>query len=107
MTPVLQARRERVNRIRRRVAGSAAGLFLISTGAIVVQMVTGHDPALARAGSTRLRPAAAAPRAAATVDPQSGGQSSGPAGGGDRPPGSVSGGPPSSGQVTPMTTGQS
>jgi hypothetical protein len=52
-TPALEARRARVARIRRRVIGGASGLFLISTGAIVVQLVSGHDPALAQATAAR------------------------------------------------------
>ena len=52
-SPTLEARRARVARIRRRVIGGASGLFLLSTGAIVVQLVTGHDPALASAAAAK------------------------------------------------------
>lgn len=111
MTPVLKARRERVNRIRRRVAGGAAGLFFVSTAAIVVQMVTGHDPVLARANAARARTAASARTARSAPAPQTvapGQGTGGPppgSGGQDIPGGSEA--PPSSGQISPMTTGQS
>jgi hypothetical protein len=52
-SPALEARRARVARIRRRVIGGASGLFLVSTGAIVVQLVSGHDPALAHAAAAK------------------------------------------------------
>jgi uncharacterized membrane protein YgcG len=47
--PDLEARRRRVSRIRRRVVGGAVALFALATGAITPQLVTGRDPALAKA----------------------------------------------------------
>jgi hypothetical protein len=55
----LAQRRRRVRSIRRRVAGLAAGTFLAATGGIVVQLVTGHDPALAHGGSSASKASAA------------------------------------------------
>jgi hypothetical protein len=48
----LAQHRRHVRLIRRRVAGLAAGTFLATTGGILVQLVTGHDPALAHSGSS-------------------------------------------------------
>jgi hypothetical protein len=48
----LQQRRLRVRIIRRRVLGAATAIFLASTGGIFVQLVSGHDPALARGSHT-------------------------------------------------------
>ena len=47
MSERLRARRARVRTIRRRVVGLATATFLATTGGIVVQLVTGNDPALA------------------------------------------------------------
>jgi hypothetical protein len=55
----LAQRRRRVRSIRRRVAGLAAGTFLATTGGILVQLVTGHDPALAHSGSSSSKASAA------------------------------------------------
>jgi hypothetical protein len=114
-SPDLEARRSRVSRIRRRVAGGAVALFALGTGAITLQLVTGHDPALAKA---------AAGVAATSRDRQHGfGGLRGPGypgfDGGSDPSGSGAGGGssssdgasgssgPSAGQVAPLTTGQS
>jgi cytoskeletal protein RodZ len=43
----LQARKQRVATLRKRVVGVAVGVFLGLWGAIFVQLVSGHDPALA------------------------------------------------------------
>ena len=53
----LDARRRRVRAIRRRMAALTAGTFLAVSGAILVQLVTGHDPALAH-GATVSRTSA-------------------------------------------------
>jgi hypothetical protein len=45
----LAARRQRVRAIRRRVAGMSLATFLAASGAVLVQLVSGHDPALAHA----------------------------------------------------------
>ncbi|MGA2010030.1 MAG: hypothetical protein ABSH51_05785 [Solirubrobacteraceae bacterium] len=45
---IRQARLERVRVIRRRVVGGAMALFLAMWVLITVNLVTGHDPALAR-----------------------------------------------------------
>jgi hypothetical protein len=44
----LAERRRHVRRIRARVAGLSLATFLAASGAVLVQLVTGHDPALAR-----------------------------------------------------------
>lgn len=100
----LRARRRRVARIRRRVIGGASGLFVAATAAIVVQLVTGHDPALARS-------AAGSGSASAGRSSAASGYPTTPGGGGWAEPGdgswwgSSSGAP--SGQVAPLTTSQS
>jgi hypothetical protein len=45
----LAARRRRARAIRRRVAGMSLATFLAASGAVLIQLVTGHDPALAHA----------------------------------------------------------
>jgi hypothetical protein len=45
-------RRRRVRLIRRRVVGGATAIFMASTGWILVELVSGHDPALAHQTST-------------------------------------------------------
>jgi hypothetical protein len=55
----LAQRRRHVRLIRRRVAGLAAGTFLATTGGVLVQLVTGHDPALAHSGSSASKASAA------------------------------------------------
>jgi hypothetical protein len=57
----LALRRRRVRSIRRRVASLAACTFLATTGGILVQLVTGHDPALAHGGSSASKASAAVP----------------------------------------------
>jgi hypothetical protein len=49
---VLQAQRARVHRVRRRVIGGATALFAATTGGILFQLASGHDPALARSSSS-------------------------------------------------------
>jgi hypothetical protein len=44
----LAARRRRVRAIRGRVAGLSVATLMATSGVVVVQMVTGNDPALAR-----------------------------------------------------------
>ena len=78
------ARRRRVNRIRRRVVGGVAALFVAATGAITLQLVTGHDPALAKATSSSPARSGAGDGAVPDASSRS-----------------------SSGQVAPLTTGQS
>jgi hypothetical protein len=48
----LEIRRRRVRLIRRRVVGATTAIFMASTGAIFLQLVSGHDPALARSQTT-------------------------------------------------------
>jgi hypothetical protein len=48
----LAAHRRRIRAIRRRVVGAALATFLASSGVVLVQLVTGHDPALGRGTST-------------------------------------------------------
>jgi hypothetical protein len=58
----LAARRRRARAIRRRVAGMSLATFAAASGAVVVQMVTGGDPALARGTSARTPAAMTSPR---------------------------------------------
>jgi hypothetical protein len=111
-SPDLDARRRRISRIRRRVVAGALAVFVLGTGAITLQLVAGHDPALAKA---------TAETAATSGDQSAPSSSTSSSGGGFGPPpghgwrggGSSSGdgssGSPgtSSGQVAPLTTGQS
>ncbi len=43
----LRARRQRVRLIRRRITATGASIFALAWGVIFVQLVSGHDPALA------------------------------------------------------------
>jgi hypothetical protein len=85
-SPAFEARRARVARIRRCVIGGASGLFLLSTGAIVVQLVTGHDPALASAAAKAATSRAVTPSSSRSALPYGpgGGSGYGPPGGWDR-----------------------
>jgi cytoskeletal protein RodZ len=49
----LAARRRRLSRIRRAVAGAAVAVFLAAFSTIYVQMATGHDPALAASSKSK------------------------------------------------------
>jgi hypothetical protein len=60
----LAARRRHVRRIRTRVAGASLATFLAATGAVLLQLATGHDPALARSASAARTPKATVPAAA-------------------------------------------
>lgn len=65
----VEARGRRRRAIRRRVAAWAGGLFAAAWLGIAVQLVSGHDPALARAStqtSTVSSPSTAASTAAST-----------------------------------------
>lgn len=116
-SPDLQARRSRVKRIRRRVVGAAIALFALGTGAITLQLVTGHDPALAKA--TAEAAATSGDRSAPSTSTSSPGGGYGPpagAGGsgggrerrhGDGGYGGRGSPGSSSGLVAPLTTGQS
>jgi len=48
----LAARRRRTRAIRRRVAGMSLATFLAASGAVLIQLVTGHDPALGHSTHT-------------------------------------------------------
>jgi hypothetical protein len=104
----LAARRERVSRIRRRVITGASALFVVLTAAIAVQLTTGHDPALASAAKAQAAPAVK-PNPSSSVDPAGPDPRSFDPGSFD--PGAASPGSDSSGgtsgQVAPLTTGQS
>ena len=56
--PAVQARRARLSRIRRSVAAVAVSVFLALFTTIYVQMVTGHDPALATSQTSAVAAAA-------------------------------------------------
>jgi hypothetical protein len=109
-SPALEARRARVSRIRRRVIGGASGLFFITTGAIVVQLVSGHDPALAHAAAARAASAGSTGwhrhDHGGFGDPDAGGSTNPNARGFTDPDGSGTGQPPSSTGQPPSGTGQ-
>jgi hypothetical protein len=61
------ARALRIRTIRRRIAGGAAALFVTAWVFITVQLVTGHDPALARPSASRSTSAVTASPGATTT----------------------------------------
>lgn len=82
--------------IRRRVVGAATAIFLATTGGIFVQLVSGHDPALARGSQTTTTHASTSSATATSGSPPSGQSSS-----------SGSDDSSASGSVTPLTTSAS
>ena len=66
------ARRRHVRQIRLRVAGFSLATFLAASGAVLAQLVTGHDPALADGTATaHARPGASmADASGAAADPR-------------------------------------
>jgi len=97
----LRARKHRIRAIRRRVVALATAMFLASSGGILVQLVTGNDPALAKAA------AAKAAKVASTAGKSS---SSGSTSSSSTPGASTSGassGSSSSGTATAVTTSSS
>jgi hypothetical protein len=96
----LRARKRRIRAIRRRVIAFATAMFLASSGGILVQLVSGNDPALAKA---------AAAKAASTTSKSSGSGSSSSAAGSGSSSGSSSSssGSSSSGTTTAVTTSSS
>lgn len=111
-SPDLETRRQRVSRIRRRVVGGAVSLFALGTGAIALQLATGHDPALAKAAADAA--ATSSNRSAPSTPRSSSGGDDGPpagpgwgGGGSSSSDGASGSSASSSGQVAPLTTGQS
>lgn len=118
MTPpdvhsVFAKRRQRVTRIRRQVIALAVAAFLALWGVIFVQLVSGHDPALAAKAST---PAVVSTTSStpATITTSSSGSSTTSSGSATSKSGSStshSGGSTtsssSSASTTPVTTSQS
>lgn len=49
----LRARKRRIRAIRTRVVAIATAIFLASSGGILAQLVTGNDPALAKAATAK------------------------------------------------------
>ncbi len=94
----LRARKHWIRAIRRRVVGFATALFLASSGGILVQLVTGNDPALAKA---------AAAKAASTTGKSSSSGSSLSASTSGSPTSGTSSGSSSSGTATAVTTSSS
>lgn len=92
----LRARRRRSGRIRKRVLAAAGSTFVLAWGVIFVQLVSGHDPALAKRSTT-----STSSRGSAATAGQSGTSSSGTSSG------SSSSGSSSSGSTSPLTTSQS
>jgi hypothetical protein len=87
----LRARRRRIRQIRTRVVAIATSLFLASSGGILLQLVTGNDPALAKAAA----------KSAHSTKTSSAGSTSGASGS------STSSGSSSSGSATPVTSSAS
>jgi hypothetical protein len=75
----LERRRRRVGRIRRRVAAGAVSLFIASTAGVTVQLVSGHDPALASSAGASKSSAAAVSAEAQYVPPTDSSSSAAPA----------------------------
>jgi hypothetical protein len=50
----IQARKRRIRVIRTRVVAIATAMFVASSGGILVQLVTGNDPALAKAAAAKV-----------------------------------------------------
>ena len=63
---VRQARRARTRTIRRRVATGAVALFLATWALIAVELVSGHDPALASRKTTTVATSSAQPATTTT-----------------------------------------
>ena len=97
----LQTRRLRVRMIRRRVLGAATAVFLATTGGIFVQLVSGHDPALARGSQTTTTHASTSTTSVASGSPPSSSSSS------SSSSRAGSAGSSSAGSVTPLTTSAS
>ncbi|MCW3065644.1 MAG: hypothetical protein JWN32_2816 [Solirubrobacterales bacterium] len=71
----LEARSRRIRLVRRRVTGVAVGVFVAVWAVMGTQLITGHDPALAKTATTTTK----APTAASTSS-SSGSTSSGSSG---------------------------
>jgi hypothetical protein len=100
----LQQRRLRVRMIRRRVVGAATAIFLATTGGIFVQLVSGHDPALARTSQTTTTHASTSSATATSGSPPSTSSSRSSAGDSSA---TGSGDSSASRSVTPLTTSAS
>lgn len=92
----VKARRRRVALIRKRTLAVAGSSFALLWGVIFVQLVSGHDPALAKKAT-----------AAATSTPSSGSTSSGSTSSGSTSSGSSSSDTSGSGSTSAITTSQS
>lgn len=101
MAERLRARKHRIRVIRRRVVAFATALFLASSGGILVQLVTGNDPALAKAAAAK-----AAKVASTTGKSSRAGSSSGASTSGSSTSGASSGSS-GSGTATAVTTSAS
>ena len=53
MAERLRARKRRIRAIRCRVVALATAMFLATSGGVLVQLVTGNDPALAKAAAAK------------------------------------------------------
>jgi uncharacterized membrane protein YgcG len=71
-TARLEARARRIRMIRRRVIAGALALFVATWVFITLQLVTGHDPALAKSSTT----SAVTPSSSPSASPSSSGVSS-------------------------------
>lgn len=108
----LRARRARIVRIRKRALASAAGTFVLAWGVIFMQLVSGHDPALAKHSTAASTNAAGASGGASPVTTSASGSrsaSSGGASSGSVSSGSATAAPASSGSdgTSALTTSQS
>jgi hypothetical protein len=68
----LEARGRRIRRLRRRVTAVAVALFVAIFGVMTEQLVTGHDPALAKSAATTATRTATTSTAASTTASSSG-----------------------------------
>jgi len=67
---VREARRARTRTLRRRVVAGAVALFLATWVLIAVELVTGHDPALASRKTTTVATSSAQPATTTTTSAQ-------------------------------------
>jgi hypothetical protein len=74
----LQARRQRIRHIRRRMIAAGTAVFIATTGGILVQLTSGHDPALARSSASTTKQVSASSSSVATGTPSSSSPSSAP-----------------------------
>src|SRR5436309_13067984 len=110
VTARLKARRRRIGLIRKRTVAIAASTFALIWGVIFVQLVSGHDPALAHNSSSTAASPSGSPgstSSGSTGSTSSGSTSSGSTSSGSSSSGSSGSGSSGSGSTSPITTSQS